>query len=93
MNTEPSVEQVITDLQEARKSHALWAEFLSKGVACQDCRSHSQHVGDIDHHEQWVKKYDHAIRLLVQLRDWRDAYFNMRQFAEANGLDVTFYPQ
>lgn len=61
------VVDAITDMQEGRESHQQWLDHLSNPERedCKGCEDHATHVGDIDHHRQWIDKYDRVIRLLA----------------------------
>jgi hypothetical protein len=61
------VVEAITDMQEGRESHQKWLDHLSSPQRedCQGCNDHAEHIGDVEHHRQWIDKYDRAIRLLA----------------------------
>lgn len=70
--TEPTYDQVlqaITDIQEARESHALWAAHLRlpHTFECQGCVDHSAHIGDAVYHDEWIAKYDHTLFVLAHI--------------------------
>lgn len=61
------VVEAITDMQEGRDSHQQWLDHLSNSERedCKGCDDHTAHIGDVEHHRQWVERYDRVIRLLA----------------------------
>jgi hypothetical protein len=58
--------KAITDLTAARESHIAWAAHLRQPhtFECQGCIDHAAHIGDAEYHDEWIVKYDNAIRVL-----------------------------
>jgi hypothetical protein len=63
------VVEAITDMQEGQYSHQQWLKHLSNPERddCKGCDDHAAHIGDVEHHRQWIEKYNRVIRLLAQV--------------------------
>jgi hypothetical protein len=59
----------IADMQGGRDSHQQWLDHLSNSERedCKGCDGHAAHIGDVEHHRQWIEKYDRVIRLLAEV--------------------------
>lgn len=67
--TREQIVQAITDIQEARESHAQWANHLrnEKHALCEGCDQFAAHIGDAEYHDQWITKYDNVIAVLARV--------------------------
>ena len=53
-------------MQEARESHALWAEYL-RDPHCDLSQDEPQGpVGNAEHQDEWVRRYDVVLALLAE---------------------------
>jgi len=54
-------ESVLRFLEECRKTHVEWVEFLESGT---EYVPSAEHVGDAVHHRECISGYDRALELL-----------------------------
>lgn len=67
--TREQIVQAITDIQEARESHAQWANHLrnEKHALCAGCDDFAAHIGNAEYHDEWIAKYDNVISVLARV--------------------------
>ena len=62
------VSNAIAVIEECRKIHEEWAKFQRKNPRWQELVL-PESVGDADHHEEWVRKYDEVLEVLRSVHD------------------------
>jgi hypothetical protein len=53
------LQQALEDMREARQIHAHWCEWLGRHPEFD-----ASDVGDAEHHELWVGKYDNVLAVI-----------------------------
>ncbi len=62
-----NVKKAIAYIEEARESHVLWADILDGEKQRPKWAKHKsvdRLVGTASYHREWVRKYDHVLKML-----------------------------
>lgn len=58
-------ELAISYIEECRRIHIAWAEGIESGDTWfHEPAPRREAGGDAEHHREWVRKYDHVLRVL-----------------------------
>lgn len=66
--------QAIADCLEGQASHRRWIDYINDPARSLDDGVNHEHVGDIEHQIEWVKKYDNILACLRASRADVDAF-------------------
>lgn len=59
--TRADVDRAIAVVENSRRTHVEWAEFIESG---QTWTPSPDHVGDVEHHRECIVGYDHVLTVL-----------------------------